>query len=32
VAGDYTEWLLYFLGGFSYQMMRIKKRAAKGAE
>jgi Fic family protein len=30
-TGDYTEWLLYFLGGFSYQLVRIKEEAAKGA-
>ena len=26
-SGDYTEWLEYFLGGFSNQMMRIEERA-----
>lgn len=31
-TADYTEWLLYFLGGFSYQMVRIKQRASKGAQ
>ena len=29
-SGDYTEWLSYFLGGFSYQMVGIKERARKG--
>ena len=29
-SGDYTEWLTYFLGGFSYQMVGIKERARKG--
>ncbi len=28
---DYTDWLIYFLGGFSFQMVRIKERAGKGA-
>lgn len=28
-TGDYTEWLHYFLGGFAYQLMRIKERGAK---
>lgn len=31
-TGDYTEWLTYFLGGFSMQMVAIKKRAAAAAE
>lgn len=26
-TGDYTKWLLYFMGGFSLQMFRIKQRA-----
>ena len=30
-SGDYTDWLIYFLGGFSSQMVRIKKRARSGA-
>jgi Fic family protein len=29
-SGDYTEWLRYFLGGFSYQMVKIKERARAG--
>jgi Fic family protein len=24
-TGDYTEWLVHFLGGFSYQMVRIQE-------
>ena len=28
---DYTEWLEYFLGGFSNQMMRIEERAREAA-
>ncbi len=31
-SGDYTDWLIYFLGGFSYQMMRIEERAAKAEQ
>ena len=27
-TGDYTEWLTYFLGGFAWQLFRIKLRAA----
>jgi Fic family protein len=31
-SGDYTEWLEYFLGGFSHQMFRIEERMKeKGA-
>ena len=30
-TGDYTEWLTYFLGGFSFQMVAIKSKAAKAA-
>jgi Fic family protein len=30
-TGDYTEWLTYFLGGFSYQMVRIQELAREGA-
>ena len=30
-TGDYTDWLIYFLGGFSLQMVRIKERARSGA-
>lgn len=29
-TGDYTEWLTYFLGGFSYQMVGIQKLARGG--
>jgi Fic family protein len=29
-SGDYTEWLTYFLGGFSYQMIRIQELAREG--
>ena len=29
-TGDYTDWLVYFLGGFASQMVRIEKRSAKG--
>jgi Fic family protein len=28
-SGDYTEWLEYFLGGFSHQMFRIEERVKK---
>ena len=31
-SGDYTEWLTFFLGGFSYQMVRIQELARDGAE
>ncbi len=31
-TADYTEWLEYFLGGFSNQMMRIEERARETAE
>jgi hypothetical protein len=24
-TGDYTEWITYFLGGFSYQMVRTQE-------
>ena len=30
-SGDYTDWLVYFLGGFSFQMVKIKERARDGA-
>ena len=30
-SGDYTDWLVYFLGGFSFQMVGIKERARDGA-
>jgi Fic family protein len=28
-SGDYTEWLVFFLGGFSYQMVRTQELVAK---
>jgi Fic family protein len=28
-TGDYTEWLTFFLGGFSYQMMRTREYVLK---
>ena len=31
VTGEYTQWLTYFLGGFSNQMMRIEEMARSGA-
>lgn len=31
-TGDYTQWLLYFTGGFASQMFAIKEVAAKHAE
>lgn len=30
-TGDYTDWLVYFLGGFSCQLMRIEERARSGS-
>ena len=30
IADDYTNWLLYFLGGFAYQMIEIKHSAREG--
>ena len=30
VTQDYTQWLTYFLGGFSYQMVRIQEIARAG--
>ncbi len=30
-TGDYTEWLEYFLGGFSHQMVTIETRAREAA-
>ena len=30
-TGDYTEWLLYFLGGFSREMVRIKLKVIEEA-
>ena len=27
-TGDYTDWLMYFMGGFAAQMFLVKKRAA----
>ena len=29
-TGDYTGWLTYFLGGFSYQMVRIQELVREG--
>jgi Fic family protein len=29
-TGDLTDWLLYFLGGFAYQMVQIQERARAG--
>ncbi len=29
-TGDYTAWLTYFLGGFSYQMIRIQEITREG--
>lgn len=31
-TGEYTEWLEYFLGGFSHQMFGIEERVKKGAQ
>ena len=31
-TGDYTPWLVYFLGGLSLQMFRIKQKALEAAE
>ena len=31
-SGDYTEWLIHFLGGFAYQMVRIQELARSGAK
>ena len=28
-TGDYTDWLIYFLGGFSYEMVRVRERILK---
>jgi len=28
-TGDYTQWLMYFMGGFSLQMFGLKQRALK---
>jgi Fic family protein len=30
-TGDHTEWLTFFLGGFSYQMVRIEERVRSGS-
>jgi hypothetical protein len=32
VSGDYTEWLVYFLGGFAYQMVHIQELARSGEQ
>ena len=31
-SGDYTQWLMYFMGGFARQMVGIKQTAAKYAD
>ncbi len=31
-TGEYTEWLEYFLGGFSHQMWRIEERVKKRSQ
>ncbi len=31
-TGDYTDWLMYFMGGFARQMFLIKRRALEMAE
>lgn len=31
-TGDYSRWLMYFMGGFSRQMFLVKKRALAAAE
>ncbi len=31
-TGDYTRWLMYFMGGFSRQMVLVKRRALEAAE
>ena len=31
-TGDYTQWLLYFLGGFSREMLRIKLKVEEEVE
>ena len=31
-SGDYTEWMIYFLGGFAYQMVRVQELARSGAK
>ena len=30
-SGDYTDWLIYFLGGLSLEMVKVKVRARDGA-
>ncbi len=29
-SGDYTDWLIFFLGGFAYQMVRVQELARTG--
>lgn len=31
-TGDYTAWLVYFLGGFAWQMVAVKEKALKMSE
>jgi Fic family protein len=31
-SGDYTDWLIFFLGGFAYQMVRVQELARSGAK
>ena len=31
-GGDYTDWLIFFLGGFAYQMVLIQELARRGAK
>jgi Fic family protein len=30
-SGNYTDWLIFFLGGFAYQMVRVQELARSGA-
>jgi hypothetical protein len=31
-SGDYTEWITFFLGGFSYQMVRTQALVRNGVD
>jgi Fic family protein len=31
-TGDYTQWITYFLGGFSYQMVRTQELVRNGVD
>ena len=31
-TGDYTDWLIYFLGGFAYQMVRTQELVRNGVD